>query len=110
MNTDRESLLDVLEETKGLLMLQENDFAWSGWDSREVALADIDSHIERVKKSDRTKRLELQVLFAPTGPIQEVSVSSGWGDEFLKLAARFDAAEKADPVGTDNSGAAPLRV
>jgi hypothetical protein len=36
--------------------------------------------------------LELSVLFAPTGPVQEVSVSSGWGDEFLILANEFDAA------------------
>jgi hypothetical protein len=35
---------------------------------------------------------ELRVLFAPTGPIQEVSVSSGWGDAFLELADRFDDA------------------
>jgi hypothetical protein len=34
----------------------------------------------------------LIVLFAPTGPIQEVSISSGWGNEFLDLAERFDRA------------------
>ena len=27
-----------------------------------------------------------------TGPIQEVALSSGWGDAFLDLADRFDAA------------------
>ncbi|MET7426496.1 hypothetical protein [Dactylosporangium sp. NPDC005555] len=32
------------------------------------------------------------ILFAPTGPIQEVAISSGWGDAFLELADRFDAA------------------
>jgi hypothetical protein len=36
--------------------------------------------------------LSLSILFAPTGPIQEVSLSSGWGGEFLKLASTFDAA------------------
>ena len=34
----------------------------------------------------------MAVLFLPTGPIQEVSLSSGWGDEFVALADRFDAA------------------
>jgi hypothetical protein len=33
-------------------------------------------------------------LFAPTGPIQEVSLSSGWGDMFLELAKRMDAATR----------------
>jgi len=38
----------------------------------------------------------MRVLFAPTGPIQEVSLSSGWGDAFLKIAEQFDrAAERA---------------
>ena len=32
----------------------------------------------------------LKLLFAPTGSIQEVSISSGWGQEFLSLSARFD--------------------
>ncbi|MFF5235251.1 hypothetical protein [Dactylosporangium sp. NPDC000521] len=34
----------------------------------------------------------LSILFAPTGPIQEVAISSGWGDAFLEPADRFDAA------------------
>jgi hypothetical protein len=35
------------------------------------------------------------VLFAPTGPLQELSLSSGWADDFLKLASRFDATQNA---------------
>lgn len=35
------------------------------------------------------------VLFAPTGPIQEVSLTSGWANPFLKVAERFDNAEKS---------------
>ncbi len=31
---------------------------------------------------------------APTGSIQEVSVSSGWGEEFLAVSERFDAVIK----------------
>jgi len=39
----------------------------------------------------------MSVLFAPTGPIQEVSLSSGWGQGFLKLAEDFDAAVERLP-------------
>ena len=35
------------------------------------------------------------MLFLPTGPIQEVSLSSGWGDAFVALADRFDLAAAA---------------
>jgi hypothetical protein len=34
----------------------------------------------------------MAILFLPTGPMQEVSLSSGWGDEFVALADRFDRA------------------
>ena len=39
-------------------------------------------------------RLDMSVLFAATGPIQEVSLSSGWDDAFLKIAEQFDRAEQ----------------
>ena len=37
----------------------------------------------------------LGVLLAPTGPIQEVPISSRWGNEFLILAEQFDTAQAA---------------
>lgn len=33
---------------------------------------------------------ELRFLFVATGPLQETSMSNGWANEFLVLAARFD--------------------
>jgi hypothetical protein len=41
------------------------------------------------------KRLDLEVMFAATGPIQEVSLSSGWGQDFLGLADKFDTAMRS---------------
>jgi hypothetical protein len=34
----------------------------------------------------------ISFLILPTGPLQELSLDSGWGDEFVALAARIDAA------------------
>jgi hypothetical protein len=34
------------------------------------------------------------MIFAPTGRMQELSLSSGWGEWFLLLAERFDEAKK----------------
>jgi len=87
------SMIKVLEDTKVYLARPENDFVWSSWDDCTHANKEIDDHIERIRKNDFSKSLDLRVLFAPTGPIQEVSVSSGWGDEFLTLAKRYDRAE-----------------
>ena len=49
-------------------------------------------HIATLDAGKLPPKLGLTVLFAPTGPIQEVSISSGWGEEFLSLAEQFDRA------------------
>lgn len=33
------------------------------------------------------------LLFAPTGSLQEVSLSSGWAETFLKVAERYEEVE-----------------
>ena len=33
------------------------------------------------------------ILFAPTGLLQEASMANGWGGIFLKLAGKFDSLE-----------------
>ena len=87
------SLEAVLLDARALLQRPGNDFSWSSWGDAKEALAEIDQIIAEIRPGHIPRsRLSISVLFAPTGPIQEVSVSSGWGDEFLALASRFDAA------------------
>src|SRR6476620_7083614 len=81
----------VLLEVRGLLARPDNDFAWSSWNDQQAALAEIDSLIADVR-CGRLSKMTLDVLFLPTGPIQEVSVSRGWGQEFVEIASRYDAA------------------
>ena len=91
-NTKYQNLVTVLHEARTLLARPDNDFAWSSWEDAAAAFREIDGLISRIESASLPPRLDLTVLFAPTGPIQEVSVSSGWGQEFLRLADRFDAA------------------
>jgi hypothetical protein len=86
----RQQLVDVLREARALLSLPGNDFAWSSWEDAPAALAELDRQIAAIESGQLPPRLDLAVLFAPTGPMQEVSLSSGWADEFLDVAARFD--------------------
>ncbi|MBI1830676.1 MAG: hypothetical protein HYR84_04410 [Planctomycetes bacterium] len=90
--TERE-LIEVLHSAKSFLALAGNDFAWSSWDNAQEALAELDGLIASIESGSLPDRMKIKLLFAPTGGIQEVSVSSGWGQEFLDLAQRFDAAE-----------------
>lgn len=85
-------LISVFEETRELLADPDNDFFWSSWVGCEDALREIDRILFSLWGGVLPESLSMTVLFAPTGPIQEVSVNSGWGKEFLALADRFDEA------------------
>jgi hypothetical protein len=85
-------LIDALREAREFLARPDNDFAWSSWENGAAALSEIDNLIARIEQGHLPKRLDLDVLFTATGPIQEVSVSSGWGDDFLQVARRYDMA------------------
>ena len=82
-----QKLIKVLRQARVLLALESNDFSWSSWKDQNHAISEIDSIITSLENGSIP---EIGVLFSPTGPIQEVSLSSGWAQEFLELAERFD--------------------
>ncbi len=82
--------LDIVKEASLLLALPENDFSWSSWDNALDALEELKDIAGTVGTDEESAHRRLALLFAPTGPIQEVSLSSDWADEFLKLAERFE--------------------
>lgn len=88
---DLAELVDVLVGARELLARPNNDFGWSSWKNQEAALNEMDHLIEEVK-AGRVPKPRLDTLFAPTGPIQEVSLSSRWGYDFLTIAERYDRA------------------
>ena len=83
-------LIKVLRKTRKFLALPDNCFLWSQWPDTNAALAEIDKVIAHLEMGIILNKQELVLLFAPTGQIQEVSISSGWAEEFLALAERFD--------------------
>jgi hypothetical protein len=93
VDADRQALMDVLREVRARLALPDNEFMWSSWEDADAALAEVDGLIEWLEAGVLPDRFAISVLFLPTGPIQEVAISSGWGDDFLVLADRYDAAE-----------------
>jgi hypothetical protein len=85
-------LIAVPRETREFLAWPDNDFTWSSWEDAAAALREVDGLINQIEAGEMPRRSDVELLFLPTGPIQEVSVSSGRGDEFLRLADRLDAA------------------
>ncbi len=88
----RETLVAVLEDARALLARDGNDFSWSGWADRDQAIAELDLILDRLVAGLPIRPAAAVLLFLPTGPLQEVSISSGWGDAFIDLARRFDSA------------------
>ena len=80
-------LITILKEARSFLAREGNDFSWSSWKDQDQSISEIDSIIRNVENGAVP---DSRVLFAPTGPIQEVSLSSGWAHEFMELAERFD--------------------
>ena len=82
------SMIEILLEARRLVERPGNDFLWSGWEGVTDAVAEIDGYVERLRAGEDVRP---SILFLPTGPLQELALSSGWGDEFLALADRYDA-------------------
>ncbi len=85
-------LIQVLENAKKLLALEGNDFLWSTWENEAEALLELNELQTKIMGNLSWDESDFVVLFAPTGPIQEVSHSSGWGSDFLKLSDEADLA------------------
>ena len=90
----KELLAQVLRACVELISIEDNDFSWSSWKDQKEAINEL-SNLLRVTEAGGTPELTtLSVLFAPTGPIQEVSLSSGWGEVFIRVSEKYDRAEK----------------
>ena len=86
------TLLDIFQRARDLVARPENDFSWSSWRDADDALEEIDTILLRLQAGDVPDKVDMSILFAPTGPMQELALSSGWGNRFLGLASEFDAA------------------
>jgi len=88
-----EFLIEVLEASVELVSIPENEFCWSYWADTEEATAELEGLIRLLKAGVLPERISVAVLFAPTGPLQEVSMSSGWANTYLKVAEKYDEVE-----------------
>lgn len=88
-SADVPALIAVFEDVRAHLARQER-FLYAGWDDAGEATAEIDAVLRTLR--DGRVPGGLAVYFLPTGPLQEASLDGGWGDAFVALAARFDAA------------------
>ena len=87
--TDTESLRSLLARCRELVAGSE-DFVWSGMDAADIRQS-LDAGMVSITGNSKPDVGELTLLFAPTGPLQETSISNDWSEEFLAIASEFDA-------------------
>ena len=63
---------------------------WTPFTPSEVS-SDLAAAIARLDEGLSIDGSGLAMLFAPTGPIQEIALGSGWSDDYLTLSSEFDA-------------------
>ncbi len=88
--TPCEQLAEIIKSARALLLRSGNDFSWSPWESSVDIGPELDSFIATLQQGTLPEQARLLELFRSNGPIQNVSVSSGWTREFVALAERFD--------------------
>lgn len=79
----------ILEAIKSWIT-DETDTVWAGYDNGKEFLVDLNIDIERLKFCDFATLNKLRMEFAPASTYQEISLSNGWAEAFLKLAEKFD--------------------
>ena len=85
-----QELIIIFDDLLSYIKRPGADLVWSHWDNVDDAIKELEDHKYRFLKNDFSKLDDASFLFAPTGSLQEVSLSNGWGDEFIQLASKMD--------------------
>jgi thymidylate kinase len=90
MKENLSNLIALIEKIKDLVKQQGTNLLWTHYDSKEEVIDELERHIMLLQKEDFSKINELILLFAPTSDLQELSISNGWGKQFVEIAEKFD--------------------
>ena len=90
---DTNRLRSCLEETHQHVEALEDRYCIDGLSDAEVSM-DLMIALEALEKDEPIDLKQLKVLFAPTGPLKEIAIDSGWIEHFLHLTSEFVAATK----------------
>ncbi|MCQ4922202.1 hypothetical protein NE686_03840 [Tissierella carlieri] len=87
---NKSKVIEVLERVKFILNNYQNDLTYSSYNCEQELIDELDCYIEQIKDDDFSRTDDILLLFAPTGNLQEISMDSGWGREYIKFADIID--------------------
>ena len=82
-------LIKMIELIKNKIS-DSSDVIWTQYETAKEFRDDLDRYITRLTLNDKSCLEDMKVLFAPTGSLQEHSISNGWSDEYVRVAEQFD--------------------
>ena len=83
-----ENLVKALDQTV-LFLKDSEDSLWSSLSVQEI-IDQLETEINKIKKSQQIDLKRLSYLFAPTGCVQDISIDNGWRNEFIELSNIID--------------------
>jgi len=83
-------IIKQLSRLKYLLSLPDTDVCWSSYDNAKEAIDELEMLEKGILKQDKNAIDRLRFLLLPTASLQEISISSGWGYEFLSIAESLE--------------------
>jgi len=72
----------------------ETDTVWAGFDNAGILTKELDTDQKQIELLDFDTLEKIMVEFLPTSTYQELAMSNGWSDEYLKIAEKFDSIHK----------------
>lgn len=87
--TDLEKIISIIRTARDKIT-NDTDVTWAGYDSATELQADIDKDLNELTKGNLDKLDTFKCHFLPTATFQEVSLSNGWGEEYIRLANNYD--------------------
>lgn len=83
-------LIGVMKDIRNTVNHPEIDLCWSKYNDLAELLKQIDFYIGSLEQADVSIMKDLSYFFAPTGSLQEISMSNGWGQKFIELSIVVD--------------------
>lgn len=84
--------MEVADELARIVRSGPQDLTWQRqYETVGQLVDDLRDHADRLRAGDGSRMPELRYLLLPTGPLNEIAISSGWAGRYVTLANRFDA-------------------
>lgn len=84
-----DELISLLEVVISRLA-DDSDMSWTKYESAIDLKKKLFTYIQELKADNLKSITILNLHFAPTSTFQELSISNGWSDEYIRISTVFD--------------------